>query len=113
VLPPTPSVSIPDPEPAPIRPAKAKSTKDTTLDDLLKAAATTDKSAGIGKKPSPYTDPFESDHTDKSAGIGKKPSPYVDPFESDHPRTKPVESSPGPKPLKVRPQRQIQIIEEL
>jgi len=89
---PTPTIaspeSVPTPEPKPSRSAKAKQSKGATLEDLLKAAT-----------------------TEKTPGVGKKPSPYADPFEPDRARTKPAESSPAPRPPKVRPQRKI--VEEL
>jgi hypothetical protein len=43
--------------------AKAKPSKSATSEDLLRAATTDNKSPGIGMKPSPYNDPFESDRT--------------------------------------------------
>ena len=85
---PTPPVSATSPEIVPPRWAKAKQSKGATMDDLLKAAT-----------------------SEKTPGAGRKSSPYSDPFESDRARTKPVESSPAPKPPKVRPQRKI--VEEL
>ena len=82
-------VALPDVagQPAPVRGPKAKVAKGPTLDDLLKSA-TAEKPAAT-----------------------RKPSPYVDPFEVDRERPKRPAPSPGTKPAKPRPQRQI--IEEL
>jgi len=46
--------------------------------------------------------------SEKPFGVGRKPSPFADPFESDPPRGKPAEH----KPTKARPQRG-QLVEEL
>lgn len=83
-----PTVSVTSPEIVPPRSAKTKQSKGATLGDLLNAAT-----------------------SEKSSGVGRKPSPYADPFESDRPNSKASQSPAGPRPPKVRAQRKI--VEEL
>ena len=85
---PPPPVSVPPSETRPNRTAKARQSKGATLGDLPKAAT-----------------------TEKSSGAGRKPSPYADPFEQDRGHAKPAAFPAGSKPAKVRPQRQL--VEEL
>ena len=104
-LPPAAPIAVPPPETEPARPAKAKSSKSTTLDGLLLRALPTDESS-VGMKPSPF-----AGRAGAGRPVGTKPSPFADPFEPDEPPTGSTKSQARPRPPKARPQRPI--IEEL
>jgi serine/threonine-protein kinase len=83
-----PSVTVPPPETVPSHSTKAK---------LAKGASSADVN--------------EVTSTPRTSEVGRKPSPYSDPFEQETPKTKAAQSPAGPKAPKVRSQRKI--VEEL